>query len=175
MRGDSVEVQFECVYQDTEAQLRELYKMMYKPNRKWILLYAGLTVIFAGSWFAGGRTKDLIFAVFSLIWMGWGLAMPFRRARKAYRERLSRFNGDPPESRIQFGDQIRYRDGDTEICWPYRSVKNIYVFKDSIALEDHSKMLIQFPKSNFTKGAPAELLEFLKALCPQLDIPDWKW
>ena len=170
-----MEVRFACVYMDSEAGLRELYKMMCRPNRKWIILYAVLIGICGMAWLAGGKNSNLILIAAYLALMTELLTRPYRRAKKNHRERLRQFNGTLPESRIQFGDQIRYRDGEIETIWPYHTVKHIYLMKNSIALENHSRMLLQFPKNNFTKGTPSELLVFLKVQCPQLNIPDWKW
>lgn len=171
-----MEVVFECVYTDTEEQLRELYtKLMYQNNRKWITIAAILAAVFAGIWFIERKASDLSWTAICLFVMIWYLTMPFRRARIRHREALRQFNGSLPESRLRFADQIQYRDGEIETFWPYHSVKNIIMMKTSIALENHMGMIIQFPKNNFTKGTPSELLEFLKIQCPQLNIPDWKW
>ena len=171
-----MEVQYECVYIDTEAQLRELYaKVMYRKIRKWIVISAILAIVFTIAWIVQSETSYLLGAGLYTYLMVWYLTLPARKAKSGHQNSLDRFNGKLPPSRIRFGDEIQYEDGEVKISWPYRSVKKIHLLSDSIVLEDQTGFCIQFPSNAFVKGTASDLLEFLKGQCPQINLPDWKW
>ena len=171
-----MEVKFESVYVDTEEQLRELYsKIIFRKTRTWALVFVILAVICGIIWIINQRPAYLLGAGAYVCVMVWYWSIPSRRAKRRHGDALRQFDGKLPPSRLQFGDEIRYEDGEGKMTWPYRNLKQIYFLKDSIVLENQAGIFLQFPTNAFAKGTAPEWIAFMKVQCPQLNLPDGKW
>ena len=167
---------FECVYTDTKETKLELYRhLLGRKLRIWIILSFVLSAYCLLAWVLSGKTRDLILTFFYLALALWYLLQPRLQANKAHRLDMKQYQGQEPPCTVRFGQEIVYQDGQIRLVIPYEHVQKVTVLKTTIALQNITNQVIQFPNSGFTGGSTAELMAFLKEKCPQLKLPDWKW
>ncbi|MBQ9148644.1 MAG: hypothetical protein IJX69_03650 [Oscillospiraceae bacterium] len=162
---------FESVYTDTEALIHEMAsKVLFRKARKWVIISGILAAAFLLRWFWLKKPAGLLGSILYVALMLWYLTVPRRYARKQYQQALAYFNGNIPPACVRFGDAIFYQDGIASYTIPYDKLKHLYVMKNSMVFESDVGPLIQLSCNHFTKGTPAELLEFLRQMCPQMNL-----
>lgn len=82
--------------------------------------------------------------------------------------------GEPPETRIAFGDDIRTSEGAKANVIEYAKITHIHNLKHTYVLQCGKEVCIIAVKGKFTVGDEAEFCGFLKTKCPEAKLDGTK-
>ena len=166
----------ENVYVDTEKMLRQMHKKLLRKRVVFwavVMMAMGLLFLFFGV--ALNKPSYFWWAMAYAALAAWYLTMPYRSAKKAYKNMLKYYDGNIPETVVRFGDTITFTQGNGVNPVPYNKLKQVSILKDCLLLYNEIGGAYMLANDGFTKGSMQEMFVLLKKQCPEIKLPDWQW
>ena len=170
-------VLWENVYTDTMQFMMELYRIRTRPRRTvWLIVYSFLTLFGLLLVLVCGSVASWAVFLIEAAYLIWFLLMPWFFARKYIKTTRDYHNGVIPQTRTLFlEDRILSEFGESHSTVHYDKISKIYVGKDIILLYTGKIGHLALNPQGFTTGTFREFLAFLRAKCPQLNLPARQW
>ena len=163
--------QIEVVGKETPELYTQLYNKVIGFLRVPTTTVFGILILLA--WL---ENDDVITQI--VMTFGYGVAMlvflcyPTWVAKIAYKNKLKYYDGEMPQTRACFGEQILLEDVDTRKIIPYEKIEKVYFMHHGIAIRLNAHTTIGLPNQEFTKGSLSELKQLLREKRPDLKIPE---
>ena len=124
------------------------------------------------------RSSPLLYvaaAIYAYLFI-WQLIGPGYSAKKAIQNKLAYYRlTNPPLTYRFFEDHFEQSDVDSWHSFPYDKVQAVARLRNCILVQVENRGGIPISLTGFQKGTPEELINFLRAKCPQPNPTPWNW
>ena len=152
------------------------YKTVFrKQTLIYVSIFALACLIFLVNAIANWGVTDWLWLSYGVFCVILFATRPVRSANRAWKKRVTYYNGNPPATTIRFDEQIELTDLDSSLKIPYEKVKEAQFVKEYLILTLETKAMHIFKLDHFVSGDANTLRQLLKEKCPQINPAQWQW
>lgn len=159
--------QFENRYTMTEEMIQEYLRQIVcrKLIKCCFALFLLFVAICGGAWYLGNRGAAVVFGVFAITSLIFGVSAPVLAARQV---RVPSAPAAAAETVVQFGDRILVQDCGVQIWFDYREITAVKILDHISVLQVGRWEAIILAPSGFSKGDRFTFWRFFRAKRPDL-------